>query len=83
MSDPVVSAAIPELVAAIKAIQNFITNMGTNPAQWTLKFPGAVQVLIGTVELQVPVLASAEAEALASDINSKLDGWVQKLQAKA
>lgn len=75
------SAAAPSLIAALQAIQTFITNMGTDPAQFALKFPGALQVLIGNLELQLPVLAASEITALQTEVNSKINGWISSLQA--
>jgi hypothetical protein len=46
-----------------------------------VKFPGALQVLAGTVEMQFPALAAAEMGAVQSDINTKITGWITKLQA--
>jgi hypothetical protein len=80
--NPIVSAAIPEAIAVLKALQEFITNMGTDPAQLAIKFPGAVQVLIGTVEMQLPALASSELGALQTDVNTKIAGWIASLQKK-
>ena len=81
--NPVVTAAVPEVVAVLQALQAFVTNLGTDPAQVAIKFPGALQVLIGQIELQLPVLAVAEFTALQSDVNTKISGWISALQAKA
>lgn len=77
--NPVVTAAAPELIAILKAIQVFNTTMGPDPTQWVVKFPGAQTVLIGTVLLQVPALATAEGAALQTGINNTLNGWIAKL----
>lgn len=80
-TNPVVTAATPSLIAVLQALQAFILNLGTDPAQVAIKFPGAVQVLIGTVEMQFPALAGSELGALETDINSKIAGWITKLKA--
>jgi hypothetical protein len=80
--NPIVTAATPSLIAVLQALQAFIVNLGTDPVQVPAKFPGAVQVLIGTVEMQFPALASSELGALDTDINSKIAGWITKLQGK-
>lgn len=77
------AAAVPSLVAVLKAMQTFITNLGTDPAQIPLKFPGAFQVFIGTVELQLPTLAAGEFAALQAEANAKINAWITSLQAKA
>lgn len=79
--NPALVAAAPSLVATLQAIQQFLTNMGTDPAQWVLKFPGASQVLIGTVQLQLPALAAAEATTMSNQINTQLNTWITQLQA--
>ena len=77
--NPLVSAAGPELVAVLKAIQTFITNIGPDPAQWPLKVPGALTILVGTASLEVPALATAEAGAVQAEVNTKISAWITKL----
>jgi hypothetical protein len=81
--NPVVTAGIPELVSVLQSLQTFITNLGGDPASVAVKFPGALQVLLGSVEMQFPALASAEFGALQTDVNTKISGWITKLQAAA
>lgn len=79
--NPVVTAAAPALIAALEAIQTFVGNLGTDPAQVAIKFPGALQVLLGTIELQVPALATAELGALQTEVNGKIAALIAKLKA--
>lgn len=79
--NPVVVAGAPAIIAVLQAVQTFLTNLGTDPLQVSVKFPGAVQVFLGTVELQLPVLAGAEFGALETDISSKINAWIAKLQS--
>lgn len=79
--NPILVAAAPSLINVIEALQTFNANMGTDPLQWQLKFPGAFQVLLGSVELQLPALANAEAGALQTAVNTKLSSWITNLQA--
>lgn len=80
MSDPIVQAAVPSLIATLQALQAFITNLGTDPMQVPAKFPGALQVLLGTVELQFPALAQSEFGALQQGANAKIADWITQLQ---
>lgn len=73
---------IPSAVAVLQAVQAFITNLGTDPLQVAVKFPGAAQVFIGTVEMQLPVLAQSEFSALQNDVNTKIEAWITKLKAQ-
>jgi hypothetical protein len=77
MSNP----ANPELIAMLQAILQFNANIGPDPQQWPLKVPGALTVLMGTVSLQLPALAQAEAGALQADVNTKISALIAKLQA--
>ncbi len=77
--NPLITAAAPELVAVLKSLQTFIGNLGTDPASVAAKFPGALQVLLGSVEMQLPALATAEFSTLQSDVNTKIAGWITKL----
>lgn len=78
--NPIVSAAVPSLVSVLQALQTFVANLGTDPAQVAVKFPGALQVLIGNVELQLPALAASEFTTLQADANTKIAGWITSLQ---
>ena len=80
--NPLEQAAIPSAVAILTAVQTFITNLGTDPAKIPLTAPGALQVLLGTVELQGPALAVSEWSAVQSAANSKLSSWITSLKAK-
>jgi hypothetical protein len=79
--NPFEQAAIPSAIQIVEALQAFFTNLGTDPTQWAVKLPGAAQVLLGTVELQGPALAIAEAGALGTAVNTKLAAWLSTLQA--
>ena len=79
--DPFVVAAKPALIAAIDAFLTFNANMGPDPAQWALKYPGAQLVLLGSLGLQAPALLAAEGGAVQGQINTTLLGWKAKLQA--
>jgi hypothetical protein len=78
--NPLLVAAEPSLVTALQAIQTFITNLGTDPTQVAVKFPGALQVLLGSVELQLPALASSEMGAVQTAANAQIAAWIAKLQ---
>lgn len=81
-TNPFEQAALPTAIDVLKAVQTFVNSMGSDPMQWAVKFPGALTVLTGTVELQAPALAQAEAGALQGAANSKLSGWIKALEAK-
>jgi len=79
--NPILVAAAPAIIAALKAIEQFSVNIGTDPTQWAVKVPGAFQVLLGTIELQLPVVAAAEAGALQTDVTAKINALIAKLPA--
>lgn len=79
MTDPVLQAAAPELIAIVKALQAFNAAMGADPAKWALNYPGAQLILTGTVLQQVPLLATAEGGAGMSALNNVYAGWITKL----
>jgi hypothetical protein len=81
MSSPVLTAAAPELIAVIKALQAFNAAMGPDPAKWALNYPGAQLILTGTVLQQVPLLATAEGGAGMTALNNVYEGWITKLTA--
>ena len=79
--NPIVAAAAPSLITALQALQTFFTNLGTDPAQIAVKFPGATQVLLGTLEMELPGLAQSEIGALQTAANAKIAAWIASLQA--
>jgi hypothetical protein len=83
MSNPLEVAAIPTAVAILKAAQQLLANLGTDPLQIAAKAPGAFQIFVGTVEMQAPALVTSELGAVQTDVNSTIDGWITKLEAVA
>lgn len=79
-ANPILAAATPSIVAVLQAFQQFIANMGTDPAQLAVKFPGAVQIFLGTAELQLPAVEAAELGAVQADVNAKVAALIAKLQ---
>ena len=79
MTDPVLQAAAPELIAVVKALQAFNAAMGPDPAKWALNYPGAQLILTGTILQQVPLLATAEGGAGITALNNVYAGWITKL----
>ena len=82
-ANPIVAAAVPSLVSVLQALQTFVGNLGSDPAQVAVKFPGALQVLIGSVELQLPALATSEFTALQADANTKISAWIAAVEKAA
>lgn len=80
-ANPFEQAAIPTAIAIVNALETFFASLGTDPTQWAVKADGAAKVFLGTVELQLPVLASSEAGAAVSAVGTTLAGWKAKLQA--
>jgi hypothetical protein len=80
---PFIVAAAPSAIVLIKALQTLITNLGTDPAQMAAKLPGALAVLTGTLEMQIPALAESELAAVQTDVNAKLDGYISYFEKVA
>lgn len=80
--NPALVAAAPVLRTVISELQTFFSTVLTgDPAQIALRFDGASKVLLGQIELQLPVLATAEISVVASDISTKLSSWDASLAA--
>jgi hypothetical protein len=77
--NPVLVAAAPSINAALVAISTFITNLGPDPTKVAVTFPGALQVLLGQLELQLPVLANSEFGAVQTAAQSKIAQWQASL----
>ena len=81
--NPVLVAAAPELIAMLKAIAAFNINIGVDPTKWALTVPGALTVLLGTIQLQIPALVAGEAGALQASLNSNVAKWITSLETQA
>jgi hypothetical protein len=81
--NPILAAAAPSLVATLTALQTFITNLGTDPAQVAVKFPGALQIFLGSVELQLPAVVNSELGAVATAANTRIASWITSIQKAA
>ena len=79
--NPIETAAIPTAVAILTAFETLLANIGTDPAQAVAKLPGAVEVFLGTVEMQFPSLAGAEIGAIETEGLSKVGALITKLNA--
>lgn len=80
--NPALVAAAPVLLNIIGELQTFFGNVLTgDPAQIALRFDAASKVLLGSIELQLPTLATAEIGVVQSDINAKLASWKTSLTA--
>lgn len=80
--NPAIVAAAPVLRTVIGELKSFFSTVLTgDPEQIALRFDGASKVLIGQIELQLPVLAIAEISVVNSDIAAKLDSWDSSLAA--
>lgn len=80
-SNPLVAAAAPSLVSVLEAFQTFVTNLGTDPAKVAATFPGAAQILLGTIELQAPVVLNAEFGAAQSLVQARVSSWIASVKA--
>jgi hypothetical protein len=79
--NPFEQAAIPTAIAALQAFQQFETDLGTDPTKWALNYPGAKLKFLGTLSLQLPVLAQAESGALMGAANTQISSWITTLKA--
>lgn len=80
--NPALVAAAPVLLNVITELQAFFNTVLTgDPSQIALRFDGASKVLLGQIELQLPVLATDEINVLETDLNTKLNSWKSGLSA--
>lgn len=79
--NPVLAAAAPSLISVLEAVNQFESDIGTDPAQWPVKVPAAKLKFLGTVGLQLQPLIGAEVLAGEAVINSVTASWITKLQA--
>lgn len=73
-------AAAPSLIAAIQALMQFETDIGTNVAVWPVTIPAAKMKLLGNLALLLPGLETSELTAVEGLINNVGTSWITKLQ---
>jgi hypothetical protein len=78
--NPILVAAAPSIQAVLTALSTFITNLGPDPTKVAVTFPGALQVLLGDIELQLPALANSEFGVVQTAAQSKIAGWQASLK---
>ena len=78
--NPVLVAAAPSLIASLQALQTFVTDLGPDPVQVPLRFPGASAKLLGSLELQLPALLASEYGAAQAVVNTQIGSLITKLQ---
>lgn len=79
--NPMLVAAAPSLIAAIKCFQQFETDMGANPLLWPGNYTPAKLKLVGALGLLLPGALTAEGGALENLINTQGNTWITELQA--
>jgi hypothetical protein len=79
--NPILVAAAPAIINALNAVNQFATDIGPDPTKWALMVPGALQKLLGTLEMQIPIVATAEGGALQTVVNAKVTELIAKLNA--
>ena len=67
--------------ASLDALATLIKNLGPDPTKLPATLSGALQIFLGTVELQLPALANAEWGAVQTDALSKIAAVQARLQA--
>lgn len=81
--NPLEQAAIPTAIAVLQALKQLKADLGSDPAKIPLTAGPALLKFTATVELQAPVLANSEWASIGTTFDSKVDGWIKSLQAKA
>ena len=79
--NPALMAAAPSLILAIKAVQQFETDIGTDIGKWPVTIPAAKLKLLGALGLLLPGLETSEVAALGTIINTTTSGWITQLEA--
>lgn len=80
--DPILKAAAPILIKAVKDLQAAINTILTgDPLQIPMRAGPAAAILVGQLQLLLPGLVVAETGVVQADVNTKIDGLVSQLQA--
>ena len=77
--NPLLVAAAPAIGAQIAALATLLTNLGPDPTKLPVTLSGAIDIFIGTVKLQLPVLVNAEWGVVISEGQAKLAALAKQL----
>lgn len=79
--NPFETAALPFAVYVVTNLQLLINNLDPNPIIAAGQLPGALQILVGQIEMKFPSLAAAEFGAAKGAVSSQLSGILTKLSS--
>ncbi len=71
-ASPALVAAAPALDAVLAAMGTFLANLGPDPTKLPVTLPGAFDIFMGTVKLQLPAVINAEWGVVQSDGQAKV-----------
>ena len=79
--NPFETAALPFAVYVVTSLQQLVNSLDPNPVIAAGQIPGALQVLLGQIEMKFPSLAAAEFGAAKGALSAQLGGVLTKLTA--
>jgi hypothetical protein len=79
--NPFETAALPFAVYVVTSLQALVNSLDPNPVTAAGQLPGALQVLLGQIEMKFPSLAAAEFGAAKGAISTQLSGVLTKLNS--
>jgi hypothetical protein len=79
--NPFEQAALPFAKSVITNLQALVNGLNADPVIAAGQLPGALQVLLGQIQMQFPSLGSAEFGAAKTVVSTQLSGVLTKLDA--
>lgn len=79
--NPFEQAAIPTAIAVLQAGEQFMTDMGSDPAKWALNYAGAKLKELGSIQLALGQLPVAEGGVIITQGQALIQNWIKALQA--
>jgi hypothetical protein len=67
--------------ASLDALAQLVKNLGPDPMKIPVTLPGALDIFLGTIKLQLPVLANSEWSAVQTDAQAQIASVKARLAA--
>jgi hypothetical protein len=79
--NPFEQAALPFAKSIVTSLQSLVNGLSADPVTAAQQLPGALQILLGQIQMQFPSLGTAEFGAAKTVVSTQLGGVITKIDS--
>jgi Transglycosylase SLT domain len=79
--NPFEQAALPFAKSIVTSLQSLVNGLSSDPVTAAQQLPGALQILLGQIQMQFPSLGTAEFGAAKTVVSTQLGGVITKIDS--